>query len=185
MCVGTISEKDKRKHKSKYLELKSFFRCLVLSSQQRSVQWCGYLHLDNEPPSCLQHRKSGDQYKMQYIVSMFILIRCFNHQSSAQSTFYCNLNFHDFYPPALSMVAEAARWRYGGGRLPALITRRLEAGGRIPVRNIPRNLPRLRNLPSAEQLPLVRRRGGSGPLITTTNLPNLPPITARLPSHQI
>ena len=42
-----------------------------------------------------------------------------------------------------------------------------------------RNLPRLRNLPSAEQLPLVRRRGGSGPLITTTNLPNLPPITAR------
>ena len=122
---------------------------------------------------------------MQYIVSMFILIRCFNHQSSAQSTFYCNLNFHDFYPPALSIVAEAARWRYGGGRLPALITRRLEAGGRIPVRNIPRNLPRLRNLPSAEQLPLVRRRGGSGPLITTTNLPNLPPITARLPSHQI
>ena len=114
----------------------------MLSRQQRSVQWCGYLHLDNEPPSCLQHRKSGDQYKMQYIVSMFILIRCFNHQSSAQSTFYCNLNFHDFYPPALSMVAEAARWRYGGGRLPALITRRLEAGGRIPVRNIPRNLPR-------------------------------------------
>ena len=110
---------------------------------------------------------------------MFILIRCFNHQSSAQSTFYCNLNFHDFYPPALSMVAEAARWRYGEVRLPALITRRLEAGGRIPVRNIPRNLPRLRNLPSAEQLPLVRRRGGSGPLITTTNLPNLPPITAR------
>ena len=185
MCVGTISEKDKRKHKSKYLELKSFFRCLVLSSQQRSVQWCGDLHLDNEPSSCLQHRRSADQYKMQYIVSMFILIRCFNHQSSAQSTFYCNLNFHDFYPPALSMVAEAARWRYGGVRLPALITRRLEAGGRIPVRNIPRNLPRLRNLPSAEQLPLVRRRGGSGPLITTTNLPNLPPITARLPSHQI
>ena len=48
----------------------------------------------------------------------------------------------------------------GGGRLPALITRRLEAGGRIPARNIPRNLPRLRNLPSAEQLPLVRRREG-------------------------
>ena len=52
MC-GTISEKDKRKHKSKYLELKSFFRCLVLSRQQRSVQWCGYLDLDNEPPSFL------------------------------------------------------------------------------------------------------------------------------------
>ena len=87
MCVGTISEKDKRKHKSKYLELKIFFRCLVLSSQQRSVQWCGDLHLDNEPSSCLQHRRSADQYKMQYIVSMFILIRCFNHQSSAQNTF--------------------------------------------------------------------------------------------------
>ena len=87
MCVGTISEKDKRKHKSKYLELKSFFRCPVLSRQQRSVQWCGYLHLDNEPPSCLQHRKSGDQYKMQYIVSMFILIWSFNDQSSAQRIF--------------------------------------------------------------------------------------------------
>ena len=48
----------------------------------------------------------------------------------------------------------------GGGRLPALITRRLEAGGRFPVRSISRNLPRLRNLPSAEQLPLVRRREG-------------------------
>ena len=85
MCVGTISEKDKRKHKSKYLELKIFFRCLVLSSQQRSVQWCGDLHLDNEPSSCLQHRRSADQYKMQYIVLMFILIRCFNHQSSAHT----------------------------------------------------------------------------------------------------
>ena len=50
---GTISEKDKRKHKSKYLELKSFFRCLVLGRQQRSVQWCGYLDLDNEPPPFL------------------------------------------------------------------------------------------------------------------------------------
>ena len=153
----------------------------MLSRQQRSVQWCGYLHLDNEPPFCLQHRKSGDQYEMQYIVSMFILIRSFNHQSSAlHRTLLVQPQFDlYFYPPALSVVAEAARWRYGGGRLPALITRRLEAGGRIPVRNIPRNLPRLRNLPSAEQLPLVRRRGGSGPLITTTNLPNLPPITAR------
>ena len=85
MCVGTISEKDKGKHKSKYLELKSF--SVVLGRQQRSVQWCGYLDLDNEPPSCLQHRRSGDQYKMQYIVSMFILIRSFNHQSSAQNAF--------------------------------------------------------------------------------------------------
>ena len=116
----------------------------MLSRQQRSVQWCGYLHLDNEPPSCLQHRKSGDQYKMQYIVSMFILIRSFNHQSSAlHRTLLVQPQFDlYFYPPALSVVAEAARWRYGGGRLPALITRRLEAGGRIPVRNIPRNLPR-------------------------------------------
>ena len=109
-----------------------------------------------------QHRKSGDQYKMQYIVSMFISILSFSHQSSAQNTFYCNLNFHDFYPVAL-LCAVCVCPRLlggGGGRLPALITRRLEAGGRFPVLNIPRNLPRLRNLPGTEQLPLVRRREG-------------------------
>ena len=119
MCVGTISEKDKRKHKSKYLELKSFFRCPVLSRQQRSVQWCGYLDLDNEPPSCLQHRRSGDQYKMQYIVSMFILIRSFNHQSSAQNTFYCNLNIYDLYHPALLCTICVVWWPrlLGGGML--------------------------------------------------------------------
>ena len=93
--------------------------------------------------SCLQHRKSGDQYKMQYIVSMFIFNSELQSSQLCTERFYCNPNFHHFYPPALSVVAEAARWRYGGGRLlPALITRRPEAGGRIPVRNIPRNLPR-------------------------------------------
>ena len=67
----------------------------------------------------------------------------------------------------------------GGGRLPALITRRLEAGGRFPVQTFPATCRDFATCPVPSSCRWSAAARGSGPLITTTNLPNLPPITAR------
>ena len=116
MCAGLSPKKIRENINQNILNWKVFSVALCWADNREVCSGADILILITNLLLSFQHRKSGDQYKMQYIVSMFISILSFSHQSSAQNTFYCNLNFHDFYPPALlcavCVVPEAARWRW-------------------------------------------------------------------------